>query len=149
MLTCTYIMPTSAKLTSPWLCPGVSPYIDNENNEIQPLCFDSYVKLIRNSRSLTKAVRSLARHNFMKNTITDMPTNPSNSILANSVVMLQPSFLSTLRNFASTDVNLQQAFYQIVVSSQTYFKPHSKQFLPTKLSNGMMVASIRYDEKCA
>ena len=133
----------------PLVVGGLNPYIDNESNEIQPLCFNSYVKFIQNSRSLTKAVRSLTRHNFMKKLIAFMTTNPSNSTLANSVVMLQPSLLLTLRNFAPTDANLQKAFYQIVVSSQTYFKPHSKQFLPTKLSNGLMIASIKYDEKSA
>ena len=63
--------------------------------------------------------------------------------------MLQPNMLAKIRKFVPTDDNLQQAFYQLVKSSQMHYVPNSKQFLPTKLPNGLMVASLRYDQKTA
>ena len=78
----------------PLVVGGVSPYMGNEVQEFQQLCLQSYVKLITNSRSLTKAVRSLARYNFMRDTIEAMATNPSTTMMAKSVVMM-----ASLRSF--------------------------------------------------
>ena len=64
----------------------------NEVQEFQPLCLQSYVKLITNSRSLTKAVRSLARYNFMRDTS------------SSDIITCQDSIVELLRKDVSIEI---------------------------------------------
>ena len=133
----------------PMVVGGVTSYRVNGTQELQPLSLQTYTKLSNNCRSLSKVVRTLARSNFMKEILDDMPTKPNTSMMVKSVVMLQPSMITKLRSFVPSEENLKDAFYQLIKSSQMHYKPSSKQFLPTKLANGLTVASLRYDQKSA
>ena len=64
-------------------------------------------------------------------------------------VLLQPGMMQTIRKFKPTEANLKDAFFKLVRSSQVHFKPSSKYFLPIVLENGLIVASLRYEEKTA
>ena len=77
-------------------------------------------------------------------------TSPDISLkLPQVTVLLQPGMMQRIRQFKPTEANLKDAFFKLVRSSQTYFKPSSKYFLPIVLDNGLTVASLRYEEKTA
>ena len=77
-------------------------------------------------------------------------TSPDISLkLSQVTVLLQPGMMQRIRQFKPTEADLKNAFYKLVRSSQTYFKPSSKYFLPIVLNNGLTVASLRYEEKTA
>ena len=69
--------------------------------------------------------------------------------LTKVAVLFQPKYLSQIRKFKPTQENLNNAFFQLVRSSQMYYKPSSKYFLPVTLKNGLIIASLRYEEKAA
>ena len=99
---------------------GVIPYRVNGAQELQPLSLQTYTKLLNNSRSLSKVVRSLARYNFMRDILEAVPTKPNTSMMVNSVMLLQPSMITKLRSFVPSEENLKNAFYQLVNSSQMH-----------------------------
>ena len=74
---------------------------------------------------------------------------PTLNSLSNIVVLLQPKYLSKIREFKPTQQNLSNAFYKLIRSSQFFYKPSTKYFLPITLKNGLITASLRYEEKRA
>ena len=99
-----------------------------------------------------KVLRVLATKSFMENILESMYsiTTPDSSLkLAQVAMLFQPIMMQRLRKFKPTDADLKDAFFKLVRSSQAYFKPSSKYFLPIVLENGLTVASLRYDEKTA
>ena len=54
-----------------------------------------------------------------------------------------------IRKYKPTQHDLCSAFYKIIRSSQSFHKPSTKYFLPVTLSNGLITASLRYEEKKA
>ena len=74
---------------------------------------------------------------------------PAVTSLAKVAVLCQPKHMEQIRNYKPSQEDLTCAFYQLVKSSQTHYKPTSKYFLPIELKNGLTVASLRYEEKAA
>ena len=103
----------------PKVVGGINPHRVNKEQNLQTLPLETYIKLVNNSRSISKVVRSLAKYNFMMDTLEAMPIKPNTTttMMAKSIVMLQPNMLTKLRKFVPTDDDLQQAFYQLVKSS--------------------------------
>ena len=115
---------------------------------ISPLELQVYQNLFKHS-SLIKILRILALNNYMKILLSEEIEASAVNSLTKVAVLFQPKYLSKIRKFKPTQENLKNAFYQLVRSSQTHFKPSSKYFLPVTLNNGLIVASLRYEEKTA
>ena len=128
---------------------GIVPHDLKENS--LPLPFQIYTNLLKNCCSLTKVLRVLATKCFMDSILAGMySSSPDISLkLSQVTVLLQPGMMHRLRQFKPSKANLKDAFFKLVRSSQAYFKPSSKYFLPIVLENGLTVASLCYEEKTA
>ena len=85
----------------------------------------------------------------MNNLLSETFETSADISLSKVTVLLQPKAMEKIRKFKPSQEDLKTAFYQLVKSSQTHFKPSSKYFLPIVLNNGLTVASLRYEEKTA
>ena len=116
---------------------------------ISPLDFKTYSNLFKNCSSLIKILRILALNSFMNSLLSETFETSADVSLSKVTVLLQPKAMEKIRKFKPSQEDLKTAFYQLVKSSQTHFKPSSKYFLPIVLKNGLTVASLRYEEKAA
>ena len=92
-----------------------------------------------------KILRIVAINEFMKSLMSAEALN----LLSKSVVLLQPKYLAMIRKYKPTQHDLCSAFYKIIRSSQSFHRPSTKYFLPVTLSNGLITASLRYEDKKA
>ena len=69
--------------------------------------------------------------------------------LSNSIMLLQPKYLKLIRNYKPSSQELSSAFYKIIRTSQYNNKPSTKYFRPITLSNALITASLRYEDKKA
>ena len=102
-----------------------------------PLDLKTYTNLFKNCSSLIKILRILALKSFMDSLLAKTFETSADISLSKVTVLLQPGAMEKIRQFKPTEEDLKTAFYQLVRSSQTYFKPSSKYFLPIVLNNGL------------
>ena len=115
---------------------------------ISPLDFQTYANLLTRSSQLIKILRTLSLNLFMRKLLSTIDASAVPP-LAKVAVLCQPKHMEQIKKYKPSKEDLSYAFYQLVKSSQTHFKPTSKYFLPIELKNGLTVASLRYEEKAA
>ena len=129
------------KATSCLSSTGAPPSQHNSYSPQDPektswsLDFKTYENLFRNCSSLIKILRILALKSFMNSLLSETFETSADISLSKVTVLLQPKAMEKLRKFKPTKEDLKTAFYQLVRSSQTHFKPSSKYFLPIVLTN--------------
>ena len=90
-----------------------------------PLDLKTYTNLLKNCSSLTKILRTLALKTFMNSLLAKTFETSADISLSKVTVLLQPGMLEKIRKFKPTEEELKMAFYKLVRSSQSYFKPSS------------------------
>ena len=119
------------------------PALPPKEKQIQPMDLGVYKRLFRFS-SLMKIVRIVAINQYMRDLMKEETLT-----LQNSIMLLQPKYLKLIRNYKPSSQELSSAFYKIIRTSQYNNKPSTKYFRPITLSNALITASLRYEDKKA
>ena len=91
-----------------------------------------------------KILRIVSINQFMKNLM-----SAETLTLSNSIMLLQPKYLKIIRKYKPSSQELSSAFYKIIRTSQSFHRPSTKYFRPVTLSNALITASLRYEDKKA
>merc|ERR1712236_35475 len=65
-----------------------------------------------------------------------------------AVILLQPKFMDSVKQFKPSPNEMYEAFLKLVKTSQSFYPPSSKYFKPV-VSNSIVIASLRFDDKKA
>ena len=65
----------------PKVVGGINPHRVNKEQNLQTLPLEPYIKLVNNSRSISKVTRSLAKYNFIMDTLEAMPIKPNTTTM--------------------------------------------------------------------
>ena len=77
-----------------------------------------------------------------------MKPHPATLAHVIAVILLQPKFMGSVKQFKPSPNEMYEAFLKLVKTSQSFCPPSSKYFKPV-VSNSIVIASLRFEDSKA